>query len=221
MNDRRPSGDRLLHLLDRGLLFAPGCHDCLSAAVLERAGASALFVSGAGVSASAAGLPDLGLTTMSELTQVAGNIVGNADIPVIVDADTGFGNELNLTRTVRAIGRLGAAGLMIEDQTFPKRCGHLQDKRVIGRDGFAQRIETALAACAEFGMVLIARTDAIATNGIDEACDRAQLAHDLGAHVTFVDAPKSLDEVTQDRKFAGAQDVQRRDRKPHTATRLR
>ncbi|GAB3774163.1 2-methylisocitrate lyase-like PEP mutase family enzyme [Nocardioides ginsengisegetis] len=196
-------GDRILELLDYGFTFVPGCHDCLSAAVLERAGAQALFVSGAGVAASVAGLPDLGLTTSSELVQMAGSIVSNAKVPVLVDADTGFGNELNLTRAVRAIGRAGAGGLMIEDQSFPKRCGHLQDKRVVSRDDFALRVKTAVSLCAEFGMVLIARTDSLATDGVDEACARAKLAHDLGAHITFVDAPMTLGDVERIGKLPG------------------
>jgi 2-methylisocitrate lyase-like PEP mutase family enzyme len=178
-----------------GPVFVPGCYDCLSAAVLERVGFQALFLSGAGVAASAAGLPDLGLTSLGELLTVAGNVIGRAGVPVIVDADTGFGNELNATRTITELGRRGAAAVTIEDQVFPKRCGHLGAKEVVPREEFASKIRAARRACDAAGMLLIARTDALRLHGPAEAIERGRAAVDAGAHVVFVEAPRSIEEV--------------------------
>ncbi|MCX2749819.1 isocitrate lyase/PEP mutase family protein [Arthrobacter sp. MI7-26] len=193
----RRKSDTLAEMLDDDLVFAPGCFDCLSAAVLEGAGAQALFVSGAGLAASVAGLPDLGLLSLQEVTNAATNIVARSGLPVIVDGDNGFGNELNTARTVAAIGQLGAAAIMIEDQVFPKRCGHLAQKSVIDRRQFARKLKVALEICSEFNMLLIARTDSLSIGGIDEAMERSRMAHDLGAHLTFVDAPRDMADIEQ------------------------
>jgi 2-methylisocitrate lyase-like PEP mutase family enzyme len=195
MNTRVRPGDALADQLNDGLVFAPGCYDCLSAAVLEGEGAPAIFVSGAGIAASSAGLPDLGLTSLTELLTSAGNIIARSAVPIIVDGDNGFGNELNTARTVEAIGRLGAAAVMIEDQVFPKRCGHLEQKAIVSRDEYERKLRVALDICDEFGMLLIARTDSLAVEGIEESAARVELAHDLGAHITFVDAPRDQSDV--------------------------
>jgi 2-methylisocitrate lyase-like PEP mutase family enzyme len=183
--------------MEDGPVFVPGCYDCLSAAVLERVGFPALFLSGAGVAASAAGLPDLGLTSLGELLTVAGNVIGRAGVPVIVDADTGFGNELNAIRTITELGRRGAAAVTIEDQVFPKRCGHLGAKEVVALEEFASKIRAGRRACDDAGVLLIARTDALRLHGVEDAIDRGRAAVDAGADVVFVEAPRTVAEVQQ------------------------
>lgn len=178
-------------------MFVPGCYDCISSALLEEAGFPALFISGAGVSASVLGMPDLGLLSFHELAQAAGNIIRRSQVPVIVDADTGFGNELNTYRTVTELGALGAAAVVIEDQVSPKRCGHMSGKDVVTRSAFRGKIRAARRACDEYEMLLIARTDAIAVTGVDDALSRATDAADAGADITFVEAPRTLAEVRQ------------------------
>jgi 2-methylisocitrate lyase-like PEP mutase family enzyme len=195
MGDR--PGDRLHAMLDAAAVVAPGCYDCLSAAVQERAGFTALFVSGAGVAASAAGLPDLGLLSFEELARTARNIVNRARVPVIVDGDTGFGNELSVVRTVEELGALGVAAVMIEDQTSPKRCGHLEGKDVIEADAYLRKIQAAHEAGATSGIRVIARTDALAVHGLDDAIERATAAHQAGADLTFVEAMGSMDELRE------------------------
>jgi 2-methylisocitrate lyase-like PEP mutase family enzyme len=195
MTTRHDAGDALAALMQDGPVLVPGCYDCLSAAVLERVGFPALFLSGAGVAASAAGLPDLGLTSLGELLTVAGNVIARAGVPVIVDADTGFGNELNATRTIEELGRRGAAAVTIEDQVFPKRCGHLGAKQVVAVDEFTAKIRAARRACDAAGMLLIARTDALGLHGVEDAVARGRAAVDAGAHVVFVEAPRTVEDV--------------------------
>jgi 2-methylisocitrate lyase-like PEP mutase family enzyme len=163
--------------------------------VLARAGFEALFLSGAGVAASAVGLPDLGLTSFSELLGVATNTIRRTDLPVIVDADTGFGNELNVTRTVRELGMAGAAAVTIEDQAFPKRCGHVGAKDVVEVAEFVSKVRAARRACDEYEMLLIARTDAIGVVGLEDAIARSIAAHEAGADILFLEAPRTVDEV--------------------------
>lgn len=199
------AGDRVRELLAAdGPLVLGGCYDGLSAAVLESAGFPALFLSGAGVSASAVGLPDLGLVSMDELVTVARRVVAQSGVPVFVDADTGFGNELNVTRTVRALADAGVAGIMLEDQVAPKRCGHLAGKSVVSRDEFIRRIAAASIARGDSGMLIIARTDALAVAGMDEALARMADAVAYGADLTFIEAPGSVEEIrTIGRESAG------------------
>jgi 2-methylisocitrate lyase-like PEP mutase family enzyme len=182
-------------MLEVESVVAPGCYDCLSAAVQERAGFGALFLSGAGVAASAAGLPDLGLLSFEELAHTARNVVNRARVPLIVDGDTGFGNELSVYRTVEELGQLGVAAVMIEDQTSPKRCGHLEGKDVIATHDYARKIAAAHEAAAGSGIRVIARTDALAVNGLDDAIERAIAAREAGADITFVEAMRSMDEL--------------------------
>ncbi|MGW4421413.1 isocitrate lyase/PEP mutase family protein [Streptosporangium sp. NPDC004631] len=190
--------ERLGALLEQDApVFAGGCYDSLSAAVLERAGFPALFVSGAGVSASVIGMPDLGLLSLEELVRTARNIINRSAVPVVVDADTGFGNELNVTRTIRELVRAGAAGVMLEDQTSPKRCGQLDGKDVVDADTFVRKIAAAADARGDSGMKIIARTDALAIHGLEESLSRVRRAHDAGADITFVEAPRTDDQVRE------------------------
>lgn len=184
----------LTELLRRDrLLVAPGVYDGLSAAVAARAGVEAAYVSGAAVSA-AEGLPDIGLTTVTEMARAIAVVKRHLDVPVIADADTGFGDETNTFRTVRTYEDAGAAAVQLEDQVFPKRCGHLDDKSLISADEFVLKIEAAVSARRR-GTLVVARTDAIAVEGFDAAIDRARRYAAAGADVIFVEAPQTLGQV--------------------------
>jgi 2-methylisocitrate lyase-like PEP mutase family enzyme len=178
-----------------GPLLVPGCYDCLSAAILQSTGFPALFLSGAGVAASALGLPDLGLMSFGELLQTAERIIRRASVPVIVDADTGFGNELNVTRTVAELAHAGAAAIVLEDQRSPKRCGHLIGKDVTDRADFARKIRAAVRERGDGDVRIVARTDALGVHGVEEAIARSQDALEAGADVVFVEAPRTIAEV--------------------------
>ncbi|MFF5989186.1 isocitrate lyase/PEP mutase family protein [Prauserella flavalba] len=180
-------------LRQRRLLVAPGVYDGLSAAVAARAGVEAAYVSGAAVSA-AEGLPDIGLTTVTEIARAIAVVRRHLDVPVIADADTGFGDETNTFRTVRTYEDAGAAAVQLEDQVFPKRCGHLDDKALIPVEEFAVKIEAAVAARRR-GSLIVARTDAIAVEGFDAAIARAKQYVAAGADVIFVEAPQTVEQV--------------------------
>ncbi len=185
----------LRHLLVQGgLVVAPGAYDCITARLVEAAGFDAVYMSGSGTAASL-GFPDYGLTTMSELAANAARMTDSIAIPLIADADTGFGNELNVVRTVRAYLNAGVAALHIEDQTFPKRCGHLDDKKIVSEAEFVQKIRAAAYARGSADLLIIARTDARAVLGLDAAIARANAAIEAGADIAFVEAPESLDEL--------------------------
>lgn len=191
----RTNAGRLRDLLARQeMLVAPGAYDCLTARMIEQAGFSAVYMTGAGTAASL-GFPDYGLTTMTEMAANAGRIADTVKVPVIADADTGFGNELNMVRTVREYERRGVAGMHIEDQTFPKKCGHLENKTVIDKDAYLSKIAAAAAARTDPEFLIIARTDARAMLGLDEAIDRANRALAAGADMAFVEAAQSIEEV--------------------------
>jgi 2-methylisocitrate lyase-like PEP mutase family enzyme len=186
---------RLPALLQQsGMLIAPGAYDCITARLVEQAGFSAVYMTGAGTAATL-GYPDFGLVTMSEMVGNAGRIADAVQLPVIADADTGYGNELNVFRAVRAFEKSGVAGIHIEDQEFPKRCGHLEGKEVISRENFTAKIRAAAAARQHQDFLIIARTDARAVAGLDEAVARANTALAAGADMAFVEAPQTLDEV--------------------------
>jgi 2-methylisocitrate lyase-like PEP mutase family enzyme len=186
---------RLRALLKQdGMVVVPGAYDCITARLIEQAGFSAVYMTGAGTAATL-GYPDFGLVTMSEMVGNAGRIADAVDLPVIADADTGYGNELNVVRTVRAFEKSGIAGVHIEDQEFPKKCGHLEGKQVIPREDFAAKIRAASAARRDRDFLIIARTDARAVAGLDEAVARANAALAAGADMAFVEAPQTLDEV--------------------------
>lgn len=183
----------LIDLLGRDrLLVAPGVYDGLSAAVAARSGVEAAYVSGAAVSASE-GLPDIGLTTVTEIARAIAVARRHLAVPIIADADTGFGDETNTFRTVRTYEDAGAAAVQLEDQVFPKRCGHLDDKALIAAEEFALKIEAAVAARRE--SLIVARTDAIAGEGFDAAITRATRYVAAGADVVFVEAPQTVEQV--------------------------
>jgi 2-methylisocitrate lyase-like PEP mutase family enzyme len=176
------------------MTIAPGAYDCVTATLIARAGFPAVYMTGAGTAASH-GYPDYGLLTMSEMVENAGRIAGAVDIPVVADADTGYGNELNVVRTVREYERRGVAAIHVEDQVFPKRCGHLDDKEVIPFDDYIAKIRAAADARRSLDFLIIARTDARAVVGFEEAIKRANAALAAGAEMAFVEAPQTIDEV--------------------------
>ena len=178
------------------ILLAPGVFDGLTALVAEQAGARALYLSGASLAYTRFGRPDLGLVSMSEVAEAVAAIRDRVALPLIVDADTGFGNALNVQRTMRMFERMGADALQLEDQTFPKRCGHLAGKSLVSGGEMAGKIRAACDARASDGTLVIARTDAIAVEGFDAALDRAELYVEAGADVIFVEAPQSVEQMT-------------------------
>jgi 2-methylisocitrate lyase-like PEP mutase family enzyme len=177
-----------------GMLVAPGAYDCITARTIAQAGFEAVYMTGAGTAATL-GYPDYGLLTMSEMADNAGRLASAVDVPVIADADTGYGNELNATRTVREYERRGVAGLHIEDQGFPKKCGHLDNKTVVPLDEYVTKVRAAVAARTNSDFLIIARTDSRATLGFEEAIRRANTALRAGADMAFVEAPQTLEEV--------------------------
>jgi 2-methylisocitrate lyase-like PEP mutase family enzyme len=178
------------------LLVAPGCFDGLSARLVEEAGFEAAYLSGGAVARSM-GLPDIGLVTMSEVIERAAQVVSAVKIPVIADADTGYGNAINLVRTVREYERVGVAAIHIEDQITPKRCGHLDGKEVISLPEMIKKLEAALASRADPDFCIIARTDARGVHGLDDAISRARAFAQLGVDAVFVEAPQSESELEQ------------------------
>lgn len=179
-----------------GMLIAPGAYDGIGARLIEQAGFGACYMTGAGTSA-ARGFPDFGLLTMSEMVENAAVMAASVQIPLIADADTGYGNELNVTRTVREYEARGVAAIHIEDQVSPKRCGHLDGKEVIAREEFVSKIRAAVEARRTPDFVIIARTDARAMLSLEEAIWRANAALDAGADVAFVEATQSADEAAR------------------------
>lgn len=173
---------------------APGVYDGLSGLLAKQAGFSVLYASG-GAIARSAGYPDLGLLTLTEITTQVSHIVRATDLPVIADADTGFGNAINVARTVREFENIGVAGIHIEDQTFPKRCGHLDDKTLISKDEMCHKIKTAKQSKQNPDFIIIARTDAIGAENFDSAIDRALAYQKAGADMIFVEAPTSLEQI--------------------------
>ena len=188
---------RFRELLRRdGMIAAPGAYDCITARLIERAGFDAVYMTGAGTAATL-GYPDFGLVTMSEMVANAGRIAASVALPVIADADTGYGNELNVVRTVREYEAVGVAGIHIEDQGFPKKCGHLDDKEIVPREDWLAKIRAAAEARRDPDFLVIARTDSRAIAGFDEAIARANAALAAGADMAFVEAPQTLGEVAQ------------------------
>jgi 2-methylisocitrate lyase-like PEP mutase family enzyme len=173
------------------IVMAPGCYDGLSALLIEQAGFSAAYLSGAAIAYTRFGRSDVGLVTMTEAAESLAAVTDRIGIPVIVDADTGFGNALNVQRTVRSFERAGAGAIQLEDQSTPKRCGHLAGKTLIEPAEMVGKIRAALDARRSADMLLIARTDAIAVEGLDSALDRAELYAEAGADILFVEAPQS------------------------------
>lgn len=176
------------------IVIAPGAYDGLSARLIQQAGFAAVYMTGAGTAA-ARGFPDFGLLGMSEMVDNAAVLARSVDIPLIADADTGYGNELNVTRTVREFEARNVAAIHLEDQVFSKRCGHLDGKEIVERDEFIAKIRAAVAARRNPDFTIIARTDARAVVSLDEAIVRANLAIEAGADMAFVEAPRTTDEV--------------------------
>ncbi|HWB73205.1 MAG TPA: isocitrate lyase/PEP mutase family protein [Egibacteraceae bacterium] len=176
----------------------PGVYDALTARLAAEAGFDVLFVSGYSVSASRLGMPDFGYLTQTEMADAARAVCGATDRPVIVDADTGYGNPLNAIRTAHALNQAGAAGIFLEDQQWPKKCGHFAGKRVIERDEWLAKLRAVLDQRAEgVDLFLVARTDARAAHSLGDAIDRARAARDLGVDAIFVEAPESVTELEQ------------------------
>ncbi len=183
----------LRKLLKKGTVVTPGCFNTASAMLIEKCGFRAAYISGAGLSNSA-GLPDTGLLSMSEVAKQAGNIAKAVNIPVIADIDTGFGGPAEVRKTVKVFEKSGVAGIQIEDQRFPKRCGHLAGKEVITAEEMAEKIEAACGARRNKDFLVIARTDARGVTNIDDALERAMMYIDAGADVIFPEALGSKDE---------------------------
>ena len=184
-------------LQQKEILVAPGVYDGLTSAIATEAGFEALYLSGAAVAYTRLGRPDIGLTSVTEMTETMALIRDRVALPVIVDADTGFGNALNAQRTMRFYERAGANALQVEDQTFPKRCGHLSDKSLIPAGEMAGKIAAMADARASEETLIIARTDAIAVEGFNAALDRANTYVEAGADVLFIEAPRSGDELRE------------------------
>src|SRR5918999_2890309 len=178
------------------LLVAPGCFDGLSARLVEQAGYEAAYLSGGAVARSM-GIPDIGLVTMSESIERAAQVVASVKIPVIADADTGYGNAVNLVRAVKEFDRAGVAAIHIEDQVTPKRCGHLEGKEVISLGEMEQKLKAALATRLDPDLGIIARTDARGVNGFDDAINRGRAFARLGVDAIFVEAPQSEEELAE------------------------
>ena len=184
-------------LAEPNLLLAPGIYDSLSGLIATNAGAKAVYLSGASLAYTRFGISDLGLVSVSEVNDTLAAITDRIETPVIVDGDNGFGNALNVQRTVRSFERSGAAAIQLEDQAFPKRCGHLDGKTLISKTEMVGKIKAALDARTSQDMQIIARTDARAVEGLSAAMDRAEAYWEAGADILFIEAPQSLDEMKQ------------------------
>ena len=196
--DSKPKADKLKNLLDqKDIIVMPGCYDALSAKLIEREKLNAGFMSGFAVSSTRLGMPDTGLISFSEMAEQVRNICNVTSIPIIFDGDTGYGNAVNVYRTVRGFADAGAAAIMIEDQKWPKKCGHTKGKDVVEVDEANSRIKAAVDASKmnNKDILVMARTDAIATRGLDDAIKRMQKFSELGADILFVEAIKSKEDM--------------------------
>jgi methylisocitrate lyase len=192
------SPTRIHRILDQtGTLAFAGVFDTLSAKLAQQVGFPTAFVSGYSVAATAIGEPDMGLLTQTEITDRARRICMSVGMPIIVDADTGYGNPLNVYRTVQELIAAGAAGCFLEDQLWPKKCGHMQGKRVIEREEYVQKIRAAVAARGDRDFFIVARTDALAVAGMDEAVARILAAREAGADASFIEAPSSVEQLAE------------------------
>ncbi|BCF93734.1 MAG TPA: isocitrate lyase/phosphoenolpyruvate mutase family protein [Pararobbsia sp.] len=185
----------LTTILEQGSVLAPGVFDALTALIAEQAGFKALYLSGASIAYTRLGRSDVGLTTSSEVEDTLARITERVDVPLIVDADTGFGNALNVKRTVRGFERAGAAMIQLEDQTFPKRCGHLDGKSLIPAAEMCGKLRAAVDARSNRDTMILARTDAVAVEGLDAALDRAEHYLEAGADALFIEALRSVEQM--------------------------
>lgn len=182
-------------LAAKEILVAPGAHDALTARIIEKAGFKAVYMTGYGQSASHLGRPDVGLMTQSEMVERARNISDCVDIAVVADADTGFGNAVNVARTVRLYEKAGVAALQLEDQVMPKKCGHMVGRQVVSKEEMVGKIKAAVDARVDEDLVIIARTDARTVYGIEEAIDRMKAYEEAGADLLFVESPETIEEM--------------------------
>jgi len=180
-----------------GIIQAPGAYDCLTAKLIQQAGFPAVYMTGAGTSVAQLGYPDLGLATMTDMIANAGSIADILDVPLIADADTGYGGILNVRRTIRQYERAGVAAVHIEDQEMPKRCGHLDDKKVVSTQDMVQKIRAAVDARTDDDFTIIVRTDSIAVTGWEDAMHRCEQYMKAGADALFVEALRTPEEVEQ------------------------
>ncbi len=189
---------RLKELIDgAGILSAPGAYDAFSAKLVEGVGFQAVYMSGFGTAASVLGLPDIGLLTMTEMVENAKRMANAVDVPVIADADTGYGNHLNVMRTIEEYERAGVAAIQIEDQISPKRCGHMEGHKLIPAQEMAAKIRAAVRARKDRDLVLIARTDAISAESFDEAIRRGNIYREAGADLLFIEAPTAVEQLAR------------------------
>jgi 2-methylisocitrate lyase-like PEP mutase family enzyme len=196
LKGKNPGASKLRELLKtRDIIIAPGAYDALSARLVEAAGFEAVYMTGFGTAASMFGYPDVGLLTMTEMVDNAKRIVEAVNIPVIADADTGYGNPINVIRTVQEYEKAGVAGIHIEDQVFPKKCGHLTGKELIPMEEMIEKIKAAKDAKRDPNFLLIARTDAIAVEGFEKAIERAREYYKAGADMIFVEAPENMEQI--------------------------
>ena len=192
------STTRISQVLDDvGAIAFPGVFDTLSARIAQRVGFPMAFVSGYSVAATAIGEPDMGLLTQTEMVERARQICHSVEIPIIVDADTGYGNPLNVYRTINQLIAGGAAGCFLEDQVWPKKCGHMRGKQVIPREDYIHKIRAAVDARRDRDFFIVARTDALAVAGIDEAVARVKAAREVGADASFIEAPDSVERLKE------------------------
>ena len=197
-SERVTAAQRLRQAIsERRALLVPGAANALTARVIEDQGFEAIYLTGAGLANTELGVPDIGLVTLTELARATAAIAGATTLPLIVDADTGFGNAINVAHTVRILERAGAAAIQLEDQSFPKRCGHFAGKDLIRAAEMIGKIEAAVDARRSADCVMIARTDARAIEGLDAAIERAQAYAEAGADVTFVEAPETPAELAE------------------------
>ncbi len=185
------------------MILAPGVYDGISASVANKMGFSALYITGAGIASSRIGKPDIGLITMSEMVDSARAISNIADVPVICDIDTGYGNALNLMRTIREFTDTKIAAVQMEDQITPKRCGHISNKQLVNKEEMVAKIKAAIEARGDSELVIIARTDAIAVNGFEDAIDRAHAYAAAGADMLFVEAPTTREQMVEVNRLLG------------------
>lgn len=197
-HEPRVATRKLRELLERPEpITTPGVVDALGARLVERAGFELCYVTGAGIANTQFAIPDLGLVTLSEMVEQVRRIAAATSLPILVDADTGYGGALSVTRTVQLLEQAGAAGIQLEDQTDPKRCGHFDHKRLLDLGEFVEKIEAAREARRDPNLAIVLRTDAAAVEGLDAAIERAHLFVELGADAVFVEAPTSVEELTR------------------------
>ena len=201
----KESCNRLLRelLRQRKAVLLPGAANALAARVIEDIGFKAIYVTGAGVANTFLGVPDIGLLSVTELASHVSAMREAVALPLIIDADTGFGNAINVTRTIQMLERSGANAIQLEDQEFPKRCGHFFGKGVVSRAEMVQKIHAAVDARVDSDLVIVARTDAIAVNGFDDAMERAAAYIEAGADMIFVEAPRSREQIAEIPKRLG------------------